>query len=249
MQRTHVPTIDARYWTGITLASIFGTNLGDLYANDSGLGLLGGVPILIALFALVYLVERFDKSRHDAYYWLCIIIMRTGATNIADYMCGRRHMGIDRWQASLGLGLAIAALAWWAVRRDHAQNGPNVRKLLPDTDPPYWVTMLLAGIFGTVLGDACQKALGQWQGAVLLSAALVVVLLLYRKGVVGWIAGYWLVVATARSAGTAIGDFLAENKSLNIGLTNCTLMTGAIFIAILVLWRSRKDVEPVATAA
>ncbi|MDB5866617.1 MAG: putative integral rane protein, partial [Betaproteobacteria bacterium] len=41
MKRVHVPTIDGRYWMAITLASIFGTNLGDFYAHQSGLGLIG----------------------------------------------------------------------------------------------------------------------------------------------------------------------------------------------------------------
>src|SRR5215467_3516464 len=69
MRTTHVPAINARYWTGITLASIFGTNLGDFYAHESGLSLIGGVPILVALFFLVYFIERLDKSEHDGYYW------------------------------------------------------------------------------------------------------------------------------------------------------------------------------------
>src|SRR3954467_4385228 len=116
MKRYHVPTIDGRYWTAITLASIFGTNLGDLYAHESGLGLIGGLPILVLLFAAIYLVERLDRDSHDAYYWLCIIIMRTGATNIADYMAGRRGLNIDRLTLSIGLGLALMALAWWAVQ-------------------------------------------------------------------------------------------------------------------------------------
>src|SRR3954464_5978693 len=105
MKTYHVPTIDGRYWLGITLASIFGTNLGDLYAHESGLGLLGGLPILVFVFAVIYTAERFDRFGHDAYYWLCIIVMRTGATNIADYMAGRRGLNIDRLILSIGLGL------------------------------------------------------------------------------------------------------------------------------------------------
>src|SRR3954467_8729320 len=103
MKTYHLPTVDARYWMAITLASIFGTNLGDLYAHESGLGLLGGLPILGALFACIFLIERFDRLSHDAYYWLCIIIMRTGATNIADYLAGRRGLNIDRLTLSIAL--------------------------------------------------------------------------------------------------------------------------------------------------
>src|SRR3954469_15255538 len=154
MQTRHVPTINARYWAGITLASVFGMNMGDLYAHDSGLGLLGGLPVLALLFLAIYAVEQWDRRRHDAYYWLCIIIMRTGATNLADFMAGRRGWHIDRWLLSAVLGLILAGLAIWSSRAHHAANGPDARKELPDTDPRYWVAMLTAGVFGTVLGDA-----------------------------------------------------------------------------------------------
>src|ERR1700712_3408366 len=139
MKAIHVPTINGRYWAGIALASVFGTNMGDLYAHNSGLGLLGGLPILIALFLVIYAVERFDKRSHDAWYWLCIVIMRTGATNIADYAAGRRGLHIDRLVLSIGFGLLLAALAWWLGRVDRARNG-GALKTVPATDPGYWAT-------------------------------------------------------------------------------------------------------------
>jgi uncharacterized membrane-anchored protein len=248
VQTRHVPTINARYWTGITLASIFGTNMGDFYAHESGLGLLGGLPILVGLFLIVYVAERFDKLSHDAYYWLCIIIMRTGATNIADYSAGRRGLHIDRWVLSAGFGVALLALALWAARDELKANGPAARKALPDTNPRYWVAMLLAGIFGTVLGDACQGLMGQGVAAIVLSVILAVALLIYRNGLIGAVLAYWLTVGVARTTGTAIGDWLAENKVFDIGLSRCTLMTGVVFLAVLLLWRNRRPVEATAAA-
>ncbi len=240
MQARHIPTINARYWAAIALASVFGTNLGDLYAHDSGLGLIGGVPILVALFLLVYVAERFDRLGHEAYYWLCIIIMRTGATNIADFMAGRRGWAIDRWLLSVVLGLAMAGLAVWAARDDHRIKGPNAAKTVPDTDPRYWVTMLLAGVFGTVLGDALQHLFGQGQAAAGLAVVLALALVAYGSGVLTSVLGYWLVVAVARTAGTAIGDWGAESDILKLGLPLCTLLTGIAFAAVLLLWRSRR---------
>jgi uncharacterized membrane-anchored protein len=243
---THTPTIDARYWTAITIASIFGTNMGDLYAHDSGLGLIGGVPILIALFLAVYVAERFDKMTHQVYYWLCIIIMRTGATNIADFMAGRRGWHIDRWLLSAVLGVVLAGLALLAHRAHHAANGPEARKTLPDTNPLYWVAMLTAGVFGTVLGDAVQGVIGQGVASLVLAVILAATLLVYRKGVLPLVLGYWLTVGVARTTGTAIGDWLAENKIINLGLPIATLITGVAFVAVLVAWRSRPKTEAVA---
>jgi uncharacterized membrane-anchored protein len=239
MKRSHVPTIDTRYWVAITLASIFGTNLGDFYAHQSGLGLIGGLPILVALFGGVYWVERMDRRCHDMYYWLCIIIMRTSATNIADYLAGRRGLSIDRLSLSIGLGLALAVLAWWSARTEREVDGHRIPKSLPATDVPYWVAMLTAGVLGTVLGDFFEKLIGQGMAAVTLAICLTAALLIYKQAILKTAYAYWLVIGVARTTGTAIGDWLAENKMLQVGLPVSTVLTGLAFVGVIVLWRNR----------
>lgn len=240
MKRCHVPTIDGRYWTAITLASIFGTNLGDFYAHESGLGLIGGLPVLVILFAGAYLAEHMDNLSHDAYYWLCIIILRTGATNIADYLAGRRGLNIDRLSLSIGLGLALALLAWWASQPAANSNAQPPGKSLPETDVRYWVAMLTAGVFGTVLGDYVEKMTGQGMASAILAVILVAALWSYHARPIVRVAYmYWLVIAVARTTGTAIGDWLAENKILNLGLPLSTLLSGVTFVTVLILWRNR----------
>ena len=241
MKNYHVPIIDSRYWAGITLASIFGTNLGDLYAHESGLGLIGGLPVLGVLFAGIFFVERLDRRSHDVYYWLCIIVMRTGATNIADYMAGRRGLNIDRLTLSICLGMALVALAWWAAGVGRNADGQKTLKSVPDTNIQYWLAMLTAGVFGTVLGDYVQRSLGQGIGAAVLSVALAVALLIYGRSHLRAVYVYWLVVGVARTTGTAIGDWLAENHFLMLGLPLSTFLTGLAFISLLVLWRGRSQ--------
>jgi uncharacterized membrane-anchored protein len=238
MQTRHVPTINGRYWAGIALASVFGTNMGDLYAHDSGLGLLGGLPILIVLFLAIYALERFDKRTHDAWYWLCIVIMRTGATNIADYMAGRRGLHIDRITLSAGFAVLLAALAWWLGRSDRRAGG--TLKTVPTTDPGYWVTMLTAGIFGTVFGDLCEHLANEDIAAIGLAVVLAVTLIAYRKFFVSALAAYWFVVAVARTTGTAIGDWLAESPIINLGLPLSTTISGLTLAAVLILWPGRR---------
>lgn len=240
MHARHLPAITPRYWTAITLASIFGTNMGDFYAHNSGLGLLGGLPILLVLFLLAYGAERFDRLTHDAYYWLCIIILRTGATNIADYAAGHRGLAIDRRILSVALLAIIGLLALWAARRSAADGGD---KKLPQTDALYWVTMLMAGVFGTVLGDFFEHLIGDGKAAILLSVALALAFLGYRRKILPPPYLYWATIATARTTGTALGDWLAENDMLKIGLPLCTLASGVVFAALLVLWRDRRPAE------
>jgi len=236
MQTRHIPTINARYWAGIALASVFGTNMGDLYAHDSGLGLLGGLPVLAILFLAIYAVEHRDKRSHDAYYWLCIIIMRTGATNIADYMAGRRGLNIDRVTLSIALGLLLVLFAWWLGRVARPSDDAMADKTVPTTDPGYWVTMLTAGVFGTVLGDLCQRLFGENIATAGLTLVLVVALAAYRRPFLGALASYWLTVAVARTTGTAIGYWLAESPIVNWGLPLATVISGATLAAVLILW-------------
>ncbi len=241
MKYRHTPIIDARYWTAITLASIFGTNLGDLYAHESGLGLGKGLAVLALLAAIVFVVERFEERRHEVYYWLVIILIRTGATNIADYLAFR--VRIPALALTLGL-LALLALFGWGTRRTPRDNrAPS--QTLPRTSASYWLSMLTAGVFGTVVGDICSHAVGEGMASLGLALLLLGVLAVGRGRAAQNIALYWTTVAVARTAGTAIGDWLAESKALNIGLPLCTLATGLVFVGILVLWRSRSLPSPV----
>jgi uncharacterized membrane-anchored protein len=85
MQRIHVPLLGPRYWSALCLASIFGANMGDFFAHDIGLGHVAGLPILVLALFIILLVEPFDRGKRETYYWLAIIVVRTAATNLADF--------------------------------------------------------------------------------------------------------------------------------------------------------------------
>lgn len=249
MQQQHLPAITPRYWAAILLASVFGTNMGDFYAHNSGLGLLGGLPILAVLFAVAYVAERFDRWSHDAYYWFCIIVLRTGATNIADYCAGKRGLHIDRLVLTAGFAVLIAVLAFISTKKWHGSALRQSGKALPETDLLYWGTMLAAGVFGTILGDYFEHSIGEGIAAIALTVALVPVLMVYWRSAAPSLFLYWTVISTLRTTGTALGDWFAESDMLNIGLPVCTLATGIIFVGLLVLWRDRRPMEPTPAAA
>jgi len=91
----------------------FGANMGDFCARNVGLGHVAGLPFLALALAAVIVCERFDQSVRQAYYWTAIIIVRTGATNFADFACG--DMKLPRLWVIAGLTalLAMALLASW----------------------------------------------------------------------------------------------------------------------------------------
>ncbi|QEM67344.1 hypothetical protein FO488_03700 [Geobacter sp. FeAm09] len=241
MKAIHTPSIGWHYWTAITLASIFGTNLGDYYAHESGLGIGGGLVLLAVIFGVVKLIEQTDKIAHYYYYWCAIIIIRTGATNIADFLAGRNGMHLDRTLLSLILALAMSCLVWssYASARAAARNRDDDvagKAGSPKVNGTFWLTMLVAGTFGTVFGDLCSHALGGGSAALILAAMLAVVLYAGRGGVLATMAYYWFAIAIVRSAGTAIGDWIAENQQLHIGLSVSTMCTGLLFAMAVLLW-------------
>jgi uncharacterized membrane-anchored protein len=132
------------------------------------------------------------------------------------------------------------------------QRRKNDRPGIPQTDANYWITMLAAGVFGTAAGDAVLGSLGGPDGiggvyaSAILAGILAVLLLFGRGGRIQMLYYTWLTICVARTAGTAIADMLAENEKLNIGLIHSTILTGIVFVGVLVLWRSRPRAEPAA---
>jgi uncharacterized membrane-anchored protein len=236
MKPSHTPQVDARYWLAIALASIAGTNLGDLYAHESGLGIGWGLLVLVVIVVGAFCAERADRWTHEIYYWLVIIIIRTGATNIADFLAFRIRIPL----VALVLGLAALLTVLSRVLRVQASRDEMGERGLPRTGTNYWFAMLSAGVFGTVLGDVVSHLIGQGYASLGLGALLALSLLLWRSRPRGTVAIYWLTVAVARTAGTAIGDWLAENKVLQLGLPMSTLITTTAFVAVLWLWPRRQ---------
>jgi hypothetical protein len=155
MKPENLPTINARYWFAILAASMCGANTGDFAARILGLGHTRGLLPLALIFLVIVWAERRSKITTEAYYWLAIIVLRTGATNLADL--GAHDLKIDYF---LFMGLLVVLMVAMMLF-DHMRGvlpngvaGPDGRwHTLPATDASYWVTMLAAGTLGTAAGD------------------------------------------------------------------------------------------------
>jgi uncharacterized membrane-anchored protein len=246
MQPNHLPALGARYWSALCLASIFGANMGDLFARNLGLGHVAGLPFLAAALAIVIVVERFDRMRHQFYYWIAIIIVRTAATNFADFAAGDLKLPRIAVMAALTL-ILIAALwmSWQFAWRRLANKADDVLR----ADLGYWVCMFIAGTLGTVIGDFCSHNLhlGDAGAALLLSPIVVILFLTGRRSLLLLLPFYWLTVVAIRAAGTAVGDLLAGRALL--GLPFSTAVTGILFVVLLVVWKQSARPEPAVVVA
>jgi uncharacterized membrane-anchored protein len=243
MQSIHLPTLGARYWTALCLASIFGANMGDLFARDMGLGHVAGLPFLAIALAIVIVAERFDRIQHEIYYWIAIIIVRTAATNFADFAAG--DLKLPRVWVMAGLTVLLAAalwLTWQYVWRLLSSKTDNMLR----ADLGYWICMFIAGTLGTVIGDFCSHNLGldDAGAAIALSPIVIVLLAVGWRGSLRLLPFYWLTVVAIRAAGTAVGDFVSGRNML--GLPMSAALTGGLFVVLLSVWKESETSEETA---
>ncbi len=226
MHSRNVPPTGPRYWTIISLASVFGANLGDFVSHNLHMGHVRGLGPLALVLAALLLLERRSTRPTEAYYWLAIVTLRTAATNLADLATHDLRLGYG-WVIA---GLAAILLALLATARRSTPDG------VPVTDARYWAAMLTAGTLGTAIGDALADDVGL--GVVVASVVLSVILagLLVLRARLVSAASYWSTIVAVRSAGTTVGDFLAHT----LGLAASTGVSGLVLAGLIALWPQRR---------
>jgi uncharacterized membrane-anchored protein len=169
------------------------------------------------------------------YYWLAILIVRTAATNLADFTA--QHLRNTAFLV-LGLLLLAALAARFVISRMSADRQPG-EGVLDRVDWLYWATMLIAGTLGTALGDfsSFRTGLGLAGASMALSVLVAALIGLGSGGrLFRFTLYYWLTVVAIRTAGTSVGDYFARIW----GLPESTLVFAVALIALLALWPERS---------
>ena len=234
MRFASVPAIDARYWTVMTLASIFGCNTGDDCSYYAGWNHWIALGPLALIFSALLIAERRSLRPTQAWYWAAVIVLRTAATNLADL--ATHTFGLAYPKVILGLAVLQAFVVWLIAPRLLAVKADEPGR--PATDVWYWVSLLTAGTLGTAIGDWVAEELHVGTGYGTLLLGVVYLLILGAGKRTRWTTkvAYWLAVIGARAAGTTAGDWLAFgedpglNHGLHLGLPLSTAITGALFL-------------------
>ena len=228
-----VPVVDARYWLCLSAASIFGTNTGDFVAGYLHIGHLAGLPWLALLFAAILVGERFAPYRTALWFWAAIITVRTAATNVGDAF---HDFGLG-FAISLPIVFVVFAASVLLYRR--TTPGPAADGKMR-VNGVYWLTMMLAGVLGTIGGDFASFGIHMTTvGAAVVFFALAAWAIRHfgAKGVLLAAIPYWTTVALIRTAGTAGGDAIAHG----IGLVASSIVTGAAFVGLVVCFYRRRE--------
>ena len=218
MRYANVPVVDARYWAGISLASVFGCNMGDFVSLYLHWGHWIGLFPLAIIFAALVAWERRSARTTEVWYWAVVIVLRTAATNVADlatHTFGWRYP----WVIA---GLAIVQVLVILPVPPRLSATGNDRAGRPAADGWYWTSLLPAGALGTAIGDCVAEELhlGTGVGTLVLGAIFAVILAMGSRSRWSTKASYWLAIIAVRSAGTTAGDWLAfrEEPGLSNGL-------------------------------
>ncbi len=222
-----VPKINGIYWLSLAVASLFGATMGGFLGTSLGLGHFEALVVFLAGTMLVFAAERVLKHVSTLCFWAAIVLIRAAASNIGgivhDY-----HIKFFTSVPVMCLVLAVMVIVWRTRDPSTQEDG-----FIPVASY-YWLTMLVAGVLGTLAGDAASYPLGYgFAGAIVAFAIpLAFLLVIGRDGLYADIGFYWLTVLFISSAGTAAGELLTRNAihSAELG----TLLSGLIFIALIV---------------
>lgn len=221
-----LPKINGVYWLCLALASLFGASLGDFVAAGLGLGHLKGLPFLAAGFVLVFLAERFLTYKSTLYFWAAMVISGAAATNVGDAL----H---DFHIRLVSVPVVCVLLAAMVIVRRAREPISEEQGFIPVTGY-YWLTLFVAGVLGSLAGDAAAYPLGFGDigAAVVCAIPLAFLLVIGRKGLYADLGFYWLVMVFIVATGTASGDLLAHTLG-SIDLS--TAISGIVFLALLII--------------
>lgn len=222
------------YWFAMLVASAFGTNVGDLWAQVLFPGRFSSLASMLLICAAAVWYHRRGAARTEAGYWVAIVAMRAAATNLAD---------IITHDLALSYVLSSILLAVLTLIAARFTDPDQSRSASPRVDGIYWTTMFIAGVFGTVAGDLIHHNIGLYNASAALCLLLAGLVLVRETTAPLSMLLFWSIVMAERCAGTAVGDALASRRAIALGVPIASLCSGVL--TILALWmRARLRRHP-----
>ena len=227
-----VPAVTLVFWIIKILATTLGETGGDAVSMSMNLGYLVSTGIFASIFVAAVYAQTSAKKFHPLLYWTTIIASTTVGTTLADF--ADRSLGIGyAGGTTILFALLMASLFTW-YRALGSISVDTVSS--PKSEVFYWVTIMFSQTLGTALGDwtADSAGLGYVGGALVFSALLAVVALLYFLTKVSRTTLFWAAFILTRPLGAVVGDFLDKPASHG-GLELSRYSASAALIALVVL--------------
>lgn len=226
-----VPEVTLVFWLIKIAATTLGETGGDAVSMSMNLGYLVGTFIFAGVFIIAVIAQIKAQRFHPLLYWTTIIATTTVGTTLADF--ADRSLGIGyTGGAALLFVLLMASLALWhktlgAISIDSVNS--------PKEEMFYWVTIMFSQTLGTALGDwtASTAGLGYGGGAIVFSALLGLLAILYYRTKISRTLLFWAAFILTRPLGAVVGDFL--DKPLDAGGMALSRYSASIALALAIL--------------
>lgn len=238
-----LPTITLAFWVMKICATTLGETAGDLLSMTLDLGYALSSTILLAFFVVTLVTQLLSARYHPVLYWLVILSTSTAGTTMSDYMDRTLGLGYATGSAILVTLLASVLLLWRATTGSISVSHIATRR----QEMFYWAAILFSNTLGTAFGDflADDSGLGFMGGALVVSAALLLVYALYRYTLLSRAVLFWLAFVLTRPFGATFGDLLTkplEKGGLAFGTIGASLILAGILL-VLILRQARSTKE------
>jgi uncharacterized membrane-anchored protein len=245
IERSKVPEVTLIFWIIKVLATTLGETGGDAVSMSMNLGYAVSSFIFLGIFAVAVIAQIAAKKFHPFLYWFVIVATTTAGTTMADF--ADRSLGIGYpGGASLLFALLMASLVIW-YRAEGSISVDTVST--PRVETFYWVAILFSQTLGTALGDwmADTNGLGYEGGALVFSAGLAVVALLYFLTNISRPLLFWAAFILTRPLGATLGDLLdkpVNHGGLAFSRYTASAILAAVIIACVALLPQRAGTHP-----
>lgn len=227
-----VPKIVFLYWVIKIAATTLGETGADMFSMTMKLGYAETIGIFMSLFLVLLGVKILLRGYHAIVYWLTFTATAIVGTAISDFI--DRTLGWGYTLGSLALVALLSAVIFWWYR---AEGSVSVERIVNrGSELYYWLAFLVANTLGTAAGDflADDLGLGFMEGAILITALLLLIVALYYMTRLSRTLLFWLAFVLTRPFGATFGDVLTKSPDKG-GIGFGTVGSSLVFLAVLVV--------------
>lgn len=242
---TKVPEVTLGFWIVKIAATTLGETGGDTVSMTMHLGYLIGTAIFLSALVALVVTQTLARKFRPFLYWATIVASTTAGTTMADFADRSLGIGYTGGSSILLLSLLVVLALWYWSCGSISVSTVNT----PKVEAFYWAAITMSQTLGTALGDwtADTSGLGYAGGALVFSAGLAVLAVMYYRTTMSRVLLFWAAFVLTRPLGATVGDFLDKPIShggLDFSRPAASVIIGVFIIGCILMLPQRPGRHP-----